>query len=77
MKGLFDLKDTHVEVGGVLRCCLESVATEYEDKAVHLGDKSKCKHCGEQFTLVLLRPGMQSYFKNRSVPVWKPDWQLK
>lgn len=68
-----NLKDTRIQTAGVMRCCLASVAEEYEgghegtDKPVELGAKSKCRYCGQKFTLVDAKPR----------PLWVPDWQLK
>lgn len=69
---LFALADTRIEMAGVMRCCLGTVAEEYEgkngadDQNVKIGMKSKCRHCMEPFTLVDAKP----------YPKWKPDWQL-
>lgn len=71
------LEDTIIEEGGVTRCCLHTVASEYEGKDVNLGDTSKCKICGESFTLIKLPPGMITAFRDRTKPVWKPDWQIQ
>jgi len=74
----YALEETTIEKGGVVRCCLGSVATEYLGQRVHLGAKSKCEHCGTTFTLVELKPGMVSCYRQPCKwPVWKPDWQLK
>lgn len=76
----YALHDTIIEKGGVLRCCLGSVAAEYEGKQVRLGDKSKCQHCGTAFTLVMIPPGMMTCYVEavtKITPVWKPDWQIK
>jgi hypothetical protein len=59
------MDETRITVAGVMRCCLASVATEYEGTMVCEGMTSKCKHCGEAFTLI--RDG-EHY-------VWTPDWQ--
>ena len=61
-----NLEDTRIESAGVMRCCLETVAQEYEGKNVKLGDKSKCLYCNEPFTLVDVL----------NIPIWRPDWQL-
>lgn len=61
-----NLSDTRIEQAGVMRCCLETVALEYSGKVVAIGMKSKCGHCGQEFTLVEATP----------YPKWKPDWQL-
>jgi hypothetical protein len=77
---LYDLDDTALEQGGVLRCCLAFVASEYEGKKVKLGDKSSCRYCNTTFTLVMVPPGMLSCYTKKvlkTTPVWKPDWQLK
>lgn len=63
------LTDTRIDMAGVLRCCLATVAEEYEgvngqpDQRVALGMKSQCRHCGEPFTLVSASP----------YPKWTPD----
>lgn len=69
----YALGDTRIEVAGVMRCCLATVAEEYQgkegpegDQRVTLGMKSKCRHCKQTFTLVKAKPH----------PKWKPDWQL-
>lgn len=73
----YALNDTGIEKGGVLRCCIETVALEYIGKIVRVGDKSKCHQCGEAFTLVMVPPGMVTCYRNPKFPVWKPDWQLE
>ena len=76
----FDLSKTAIEKGGVLRCCFATVASEYEGRSVRLGDKSKCLHCGTQFTLVMVPDGIVTCFAAnviKKTPVWKPDWQLE
>jgi len=74
----YALEDTTIEKGGVVRCCLGSVATEYLGQRVMLGAKSKCPHCGTTFTLVEIKPGMRTCYQQPvKWPVWKPDWQLK
>jgi hypothetical protein len=76
----YALHDTTIEKGGVIRCCLGTVAAEYEGKQVRLGDKSKCPHCGTTFTLIMVPPGMTTCYTKevtKTTPVWKPDWQLK
>lgn len=74
-RDLFALCDTRIEAAGVMRCCLATVALEFEgvitddgfkDQLVRIGQKSKCKHCNEEFTLVESKPH----------PKWKPGWQL-
>ena len=68
----YALRDTRIEMAGVMRCCLATVAEEYEggdngqDKPVTIGMKSKCRHCNQAFTLVETKPH----------PKWTPDWQL-
>lgn len=70
---LFALADTRIEMAGVMRCCLGTVAEEYEgkngaeDQKVSIGTKSQCRHCKEPFTLVEANPH----------PKWKPDWQIR
>lgn len=67
------ITDTRIEMGGVMRCCLGTVAEEYlgtdgaESQKVSIGAKSQCRHCKQQFTLVDEKP----------FPIWKPDWQLE
>lgn len=74
----YALEETTIEKGGVVRCCLGSVATEYLGQRVMLGAKSKCQHCGTTFTLVEIKPGMTTCYRHPvKWPVWKPDWQLK
>ena len=47
---LFALADTRIEMAGVMRCCLGTVAEEYEgkdgteDQKVSIGMKSQCRH---------------------------------
>ena len=72
--GLFALGDTRIEYAGVIRCCLATVAEEYQgsdgpagDQQVSLGMKSKCRHCNQAFTLVAASPH----------PKWKPVWQIE
>ena len=65
-----NLEDTWIEQAGVMRCCLATVAEEYEGKQVEIGDKSECRHCHTKFTLVAAEPGWKK-------PRWKPDWQLE
>ena len=60
-------EDTTIECGGVMRCCLETVATEHLGKEVHAGDTSKCAYCKQTFTLVEEGDGKH---------VWKPDWLM-
>lgn len=66
------LRDTRIEMAGVMRCCHATVAEEYEggdkgqDQTVSIGAKSKCRHCNQTFTLIEANPH----------PKWKPDWQL-
>ena len=68
----YALRDTRIEMAGVMRCCLVTVAEEYEggdkgqDQTVSIGAKSKCRHCNQTFTLIEAKPH----------PKWKPDWQL-
>ena len=59
------LHDTVIQIGGVFRCCLGSVASEYKEKEVELGDTSECKYCHEKFTL------LDMGYKNP--PKWCPD----
>jgi hypothetical protein len=72
------LSDTVIETGGVLRCCIGSVAMEKEGMEFEIGAKSICQHCQEPFTLVA-RPGKKPKWmtpKDWAKPIWKPDWQL-
>lgn len=69
----YALVETRIEMAGVMRCCLATVAEEYQgqdgpagDQRVTLGMKSQCRHCKETFTLVEAKPH----------PKWKPDWQI-
>ena len=59
------LEETVIETSGVYRCCLATVAQEYQDREVQLGATSQCQHCREPFTLVM---------KN-GTPIWVPNWQ--
>lgn len=69
----YALRDTRIAQAGVMRCCLATVAEEYEgkndagDARVTLGTKSKCRHCGQAFTLTA----------GKKHPTWLPDWQLQ
>ena len=58
--------ETTIDTAGVFRCCLNTVAREYQRKQVHIGDKSKCKYCHMTFTLTKAEPK----------PMWVPDWKL-
>lgn len=65
-------KETEIEVAGVVRCCLATVAEEHlkpENRKVKLGAKSQCLHCKLTFTL--------AWCARRRKPIWKPDWQLE
>lgn len=76
----YALEETTIEQGGVMRCCLGTVAREYLGQRVKLGDKSKCLHCGTTFTLVMVPEGTLTCYTRKiadKTPVWKPDWQLK
>ncbi len=66
----YALSDTRIEIAGVLRCCLATVAEEYQgkdgpegDQRVTLGMTSKCRYCKQPFTLIEAKPH----------PKWKPD----
>lgn len=62
------IEDTRIAVVGVFRCCVETVATEYkEGQEVQIGDKSKCQHCYEKFTLI----------QEKDYAIWTPDEQIK
>lgn len=72
------MEDTVIEQGGVLRCCLASVALEYEGKEIELGEKSECPYCHQGFTLVQ-RTGPKPVWwtdEQWARPVWRPDWKL-
>lgn len=76
----FDIDDTFIEMGGVFRCCISCVADEYKGKQVTLGDKSRCKYCGQSFTLIMVPPEMETCYPDqitKVTPVWKPDWQIE
>jgi hypothetical protein len=62
------IKQTRIPMAGVLRCCLESVATEFLDppQEVNEGQTSACKHCGMTFTLRQEKQGQKRV-------VWWPD----
>jgi hypothetical protein len=67
---LIPLRDTRIEMAGVMRCCLGTVAEEYADPqhpGVSIGMTSCCRHCSEPFTLVAAKPH----------PMWKPDWVIR
>lgn len=48
-----NVSQTTIPIGGVLRCCLATVATEYvdRDEPVNEGSTSQCHHCSRSFTL--------------------------
>ena len=75
----YNLEDTRIEIAGVCRCCLATVAEEYKDKKVMLGDKSQCLHCKTPFTLIKRKGSRPSWWTKEqwNRPVWTPDWQLK
>ena len=45
------LDETRISIGGTFRCCLSSVASEYLNKEVEIGNISECKYCHEKFIL--------------------------
>lgn len=45
------LEDTRISIGGIFRCCVGTVAQEYEGKEVQLGYTSSCKFCKNKFVL--------------------------
>ena len=67
----YALEETRVATAGVIRCCLQDVAREYEGERVALGYKSQCPHCKTRFTLVYHKTP-----RGKSYPLWKPDWQI-
>jgi hypothetical protein len=75
----YSLEETRMETGGVLRCCIATVGLEYDGKTVKVGDKSKCGHCGEKFTLVENEGKRPPWFTEKEwlIPKWKPDWQIE
>lgn len=59
------LYHTRVESAGCFRCCLASVASEFEgvvddngseNPVVKIGQESNCKYCGETFVLTEGKP---------------------
>lgn len=81
-----NLQDTRIEKAGVMRCCLATVAKEYEgnagdgtdDKPVELGFKSKCEHCKREFTLVAADDPPDWDKARKMYPTWKPsEWVRK
>lgn len=78
---IYDLSKTAVEMGGVFRCCLGTVAIEYEGKKVKLGDTSSCKHCKCEFVLVKNsgQIPVSAYKATKSKPVllWYPKKLLR
>jgi hypothetical protein len=73
----YALEETVIEKGGVVRCCLGSVASEYDGKRVRIGDKSVCAYCHTAFTLVEPARAGRTCYSNLKKPIWKPDWQLE
>ena len=51
MKKAYKVTDTKIQAGGVLRCCLMTVAEEYAGEFVKPGFISNCKACGREFIL--------------------------
>lgn len=72
----YSLDETVIEQGGALRCCIGTVATEFKDKKVKIGDTSICHHCAEKFTLVDPASVKTTCYSKLTKPIWKPDWQL-
>ncbi|MDO8611105.1 MAG: hypothetical protein Q7R95_11320 [bacterium] len=74
----YDLNNTIIEQGGVFRCCLETVASEYKDEKVQIGFKSQCQHCKGKFTLVKRTEKRPAWANKQdwARPIWKPNWQL-
>lgn len=63
----YTLGETCVQNAGVFRCCIDTVGDEFDNaQLLKIGTGSKCKHCGEPFTLTT----------NFPKPKWVPDWQL-
>ena len=62
-------QDTLITNAGVLRCCLEGVATEYHDRmdsVVPLGRVSSCIHCKRDFRLEARK------LDGKVLPYWLP-----
>lgn len=72
------VEQTIIEVAGVMRCCLATVALEYEGQLVSEGDESACRHCGMRFRLVPEgeRPSWHPP-KPEGQLIWKPLWQIE
>lgn len=71
------LEDTLIEQGGVMRCCIGTVATEYEGKTVKIGDTSECHHCHTKFVLLAPKDVTSTCYCDLDRPIWKPEWQIK
>jgi len=65
-------EETTIPIGGVVRCCLETVAVEHLGKRVALGATSKCVYCGRKFVLVAPR-GQPAWQKVDNRPQWLPE----
>lgn len=63
MSKLYQLDETRIPAAGVMRCCLQDVAMEYEGKLIAIGSKSTCPHCKREFTLTKTE---------QDHPIWKP-----
>lgn len=75
-----NVEDTEIEQGGVMRCCLATIAREYltDFKPVQIGDTSTCPHCKTKFILVepATAKAVGTAFYDLTKPIWKPEWQL-
>jgi hypothetical protein len=69
------LDDTLIEAGGVVRCCLATVAAEFECKDVEIGATSECQHCHTKFKLVAPEDALQTCYHNPTRPIWTPRWK--
>lgn len=71
------IDETLIEQGGVMRCCLASVAAEHEGKDIQIGDTSSCPHCKTEFELVTPENAGETCYRKLTKPIWKPRWQLE
>ena len=74
-----NLDETLMEQGGVLRCCIATVAREHGGQDVELGAVSECPHCHTKFKLVSAEEAKKAGtgYAKPTRPVWKPLWQLE
>jgi hypothetical protein len=69
----YKVKDTGIEYGGVLRCCLGTIAGSLgQDTEVELGTQDTCKYCGRVFTLVAPEDALRTCYRNPKFPIWTP-----